>query len=130
MITPLYAAVLALLLVFLSARVIKQRLKHQVGLGDGGHPSLVRAIRVQGNFVEYVPFALLLLWMYEMMNGALIVIHVLGVALVIGRLLHAYGVSQENEIIKLRQAGMLTTFTVLIVSALLILVKYISVLMM
>ncbi|MBM6550150.1 MAPEG family protein [Marinomonas ostreistagni] len=130
MITPLYAAILALLLVVLSSRVIKQRMKHQVGLGDGGHSSLTRAIRVHGNFVEYVPFALLLIWMYEMMNGALILVHILGIALVIGRLLHAYGVSQQNEVIKFRQAGMFTTFAVLIVSAVLILLKYLTFLMM
>ena len=70
MFTPLYAALLALLFVVLSGRVIKQRLKHQVGLGDGGQPALVRAIRVHGNFIENVPLALLLLLMYEMMNGA------------------------------------------------------------
>ena len=123
MITPIYAALLALLYVFLSARVIKLRMKYQVGIGDGQQTLLTRAIRVQGNFGEYVPFALLLVWMYETLSGGLIVVHLLGIALLIGRLLHAYGVSQKQEVLKYRQIGMVMTFMVIVVSALLLLFK-------
>ncbi len=35
-------------------------------LGDGGDPALLQRIRVHANFVEYVPFALLLLALVEM----------------------------------------------------------------
>ena len=126
MITPFYAALLAFLFVFLSGRVIKLRLKYQVGIGDGEHPLLARAIRVQGNFGEYVPFALLLVWMYETMNGAPLLVHILGVALCVGRILHAYGVSQKNETLLFRQCGMVTTFAVMVISALSILLKYMS----
>ncbi|RUM52376.1 MAG: glutathione metabolism protein [Marinomonas sp.] len=123
MITPIYAALLALLYVYLSARVIKLRMKYQVGIGDGQQTLLTRAIRVQGNFGEYVPFALLLVWMYETLSGGPIVVHVLGSALLVGRLLHAYGVSQKHEVLKYRQIGMIMTFVVIVVSALLLLFK-------
>lgn len=123
MITPIYAALLALLYVYLSARVIKLRMKYQVGIGDGQQTLLTRAIRVQGNFGEYVPFALLLVWMYETLSGGPIVVHVLGGALLAGRLLHAYGVSQKHEVLKYRQIGMVMTFVVIVVSALLLLFK-------
>lgn len=124
MVTPFYAALLALFYVFLSGRVIKLRVKYQVGIGDGEHPLLTRAIRVQANFGEYMPFALLLVWMYETMNGALLLVHVFGMALCAGRLLHAYGVSQQKEELIFRQCGMVMTFSVIVVCALSILLKY------
>ena len=126
MITPIYAALLALLYVFLSARIIKLRVKYQVGIGDGDHPLLQRAIRVQANFGEYVPFALLLLWMYESMNGAPMLVLILGALLCVGRLLHAYGVSQKNETLKFRQAGMVITFIVILITAFSIILKYLG----
>ncbi|WP_417507896.1 MAPEG family protein [Marinomonas gallaica] len=126
MITPIYAALLAFLYVFLSARVIKLRLKYKVGIGDGEHTLLTRAIRVQANFSEYIPFALLLVWMYESMNGAPVLVHIFGAVLCIGRLLHSYGVSQQQEMLIFRQSGMVMTFAVLIVCAISILLKYVG----
>ncbi|SBS35888.1 Inner membrane protein YecN [Marinomonas aquimarina] len=124
MIAPFYAALLALLYVFLSARVIKLRLKYQVGLGDGEHVLLARAIRVQANFSEYIPFALLLVWMYEAMQGASWLVHMFGVLLCAGRILHAYGVSQQKEVLLYRQGGMVMTFTVIVVCSLSIILSY------
>jgi uncharacterized membrane protein YecN with MAPEG domain len=44
-------------------------------------------------------------------------LHVLGAALVVGRLLHAYGVSQAREQLQFRIAGMACTFAVLLTAA-------------
>jgi len=60
-ITALYAGVLGILLVVISARVSVLRGKFKVMFGDGGQDALMRAIRAQGNFTEYVPLALLLI---------------------------------------------------------------------
>ena len=59
-IVPVYAAIFAVMLVALSLRVAKTRGDVQIAIGDGGNIVLQRRIRVQGNFVEYVPMALLL----------------------------------------------------------------------
>jgi uncharacterized protein len=64
-ITALYAGVLGIILVLISVRVSVVRGKFKVMFGDGGQESLMRAIRGQGNFVEYVPLALLLVGMVE-----------------------------------------------------------------
>ena len=40
MITGLYASILALFFIYLAAQVIRLRLKHQVGIGDGNIPDL------------------------------------------------------------------------------------------
>ena len=124
MVTPIYAALLALLYIFLSLRVIRLRIAFKVGIGDGEHKQLTRAIRVQGNFGEYVPFVLLLLWMYETMNGAPLLVHILGILLCLGRVLHAYGVSQRRETLAFRQTGMVMTFLVMLICSACILIKY------
>ena len=66
----LYAALLGLILVYLSYRVVSYRVKYKVGIGDGGNTKLARAIRVQGNFVEYVPIALLLILPLALLSQA------------------------------------------------------------
>ena len=45
----------------LSMRMISNRVRARVNLLDGGDEALTRAMRVHGNFAEYVPFALLLM---------------------------------------------------------------------
>ena len=70
MITPLYAAVFGLVFVILSVRTLMLRRKHQVAIGDGKSAELQRAARVHGNFAEYVPLALLLIFFLEMQTAA------------------------------------------------------------
>jgi uncharacterized membrane protein YecN with MAPEG domain len=74
-------------------------------------------MRIHANFAEYVPFALLLATFIEMQGTRAGLIHLLCLALVAGRVIHAYGVSQEHENFRLRMAGMATTLTVLAVMA-------------
>lgn len=110
-ITALYAALLACLFIALSFRVIGQRISKRVALGDAGDAALRRRIRVHGNFAEYAPLALILLGLAESLSGPRMLLHGIGVALLAGRALHAYGVSQEPDILPLRQAGMVLTIT-------------------
>lgn len=117
--TALYAAIAVLLFVFLSARVIGARRDAKVSLGDGGNKTLRRRLRAHGNFAEYVPFAIILMGLAESQEAPIWILHLLGVALMAGRALHAYSVSSDPEPLKLRVAGMGITFTVLISAALL-----------
>lgn len=123
LITPTYAALLTILFIGLSVRTIKQRFRHQVAVGDGNQPELVRAMRAHANFAEYVPLALILMWMTEAVNYPSWVIHILGVMLVVGRFSHAYGIMQVNENLRFRQLGMLLTFLVLVTAAVFLLVS-------
>ena len=122
LITPIYAALLALLFIYLSIRVIKGREAHEVALGDGGHSALQRRVRVHANFAEYVPLALILIAMLEWLGGWGYLIHGLGIALLAGRLMHAFGVSQTKENLRYRVIGMVLTFITLLVGAIGILV--------
>ncbi len=122
MTTALYAALLGFMFVALSIKVIARRRRFQVGIGSNGQVSLERAIRVHANFAEYVPFALLLMFLAEYSGLAPLYLHILGAMLFIGRLSHAFGVQQIQEQLKFRVFGMLLTFGVLLLSAVAILV--------
>jgi uncharacterized membrane protein YecN with MAPEG domain len=111
-IVPVYASLFAIVYIYLATRVIGLRRTFQVALGHGGHSKLERSQRAHGNFAEYVPFALLLLTFVEMRGTSAVIVHLLCLALLAGRLLHAYNVSREREVIRLRVVAMATTFGV------------------
>ena len=117
-VTPLYAALCGLLLIFLSQRVIRLRRRFKVDLGDGGEPEMRRAMRVQANMVEYAPIALILLALAELQGHAFWLLHGLGVLLICGRLLHAFGVARAPENFRFRVAGMAVTFAAIAIASL------------
>ncbi|HSI21478.1 MAG TPA: MAPEG family protein [Methylophilaceae bacterium] len=121
-IVPLYAALLALLFVALSIRVIKTRRQERVAIGDGDNPRLRRAIGVHNNFAQYVPLALLLLAFVELAAAPILLVHILCLMLLIGRCVHAYGVSQNSENYRLRSIGIWLTFASIALAALYLLV--------
>lgn len=116
-ITAFYAALLALFFVFLSFRVIGWRRLQKVELGHGDDSQLLRRMRVHANFAEYVPFTLLLMAMAESMTAPRPLIHIAGLTLIAGRLMHAYSLSQTPHILRYRVGGMMLTFTALALSA-------------
>ena len=126
LITPAYAAICALVYVALSVRTLLLRRQGGVAIGDGNQPVLSRAIRAHANFSEYVPLALVLMFFLEVSGAAGGWMHVLGVLLVLGRVSHAFGVSQVEENYIYRVSGMALTFTVIISAAARILVQYLS----
>ena len=113
-IAAIYAGLCGLMLVALSAGVIRQRARARVSLGDGGDPGLIRWMRAQGNFVEYVPMALVLLALAEVQGAPRVALHALGGALLLGRALHAWGMVSGRDLHPARGAGMVLTFAVLI----------------
>lgn len=118
-VTPLYAAVLVLWFLILSLRVVQNRKSAKVSLGDGGNPLLQRAIRGHANFAEYVPLALLLLLILELSHFSIYLLHAIGIALVIARLLHGYALAFRAEFRFGRYWGAVLTFLVLIVESVL-----------
>lgn len=119
----LYAGLLTLLYIALTFRTIGARRRAQQALGDGGDRLLQRAMRAHGNFMEYVPLGLILLFMLQQQGAASWLIHLLGSALFLGRVIHAVGISQQPEPLKLRVTGMLLTLLTLFSSALLLIIN-------
>ncbi|MBH0056330.1 MAPEG family protein [Pseudoalteromonas sp. SWXJZ94C] len=120
MIISTYAALLAFYYIYLSFNVIKLRKAQQVSLGDNGEPSLQRAIRAHGNFMEYVPFAIILLFLVEYQGLASHYCHILGGMLLVGRVFHNSGIVEKN--MRFRQIGAVLTFLVIIISAFVMLI--------
>lgn len=118
-VTGFYASLLAVLFIYLSARVITARREARVEIGVGEDAELLRRSRVHANFAEYVPMALVVMALAESVKAPLAAIHVLGLMLLGGRLLHAYALSQTPHILRLRVWGMVLTFATLGIGALL-----------
>lgn len=117
-ITALYASLLVPLFLVLASRVIRARRGARIAVGDGGNRMLIRRMRVHANFAEYVPLSLLLLGLAESMGTSAWLLHGLGIALLGARLSHAFGMSQVEENFSFRVAGVITTFGVLGIAAL------------
>ncbi|MCA1766627.1 MAG: MAPEG family protein [Idiomarina sp.] len=116
-ITGLYAGVLTIIYLVLAAQIIRLRWKHRVGIGTGEADELNIAVRIHGNFIEYVPLALILFATMEVQNAPVGLLHGLGIALVIARLCHAVGLTRSAGVSLPRTIGVLTTFAVLLLSA-------------
>jgi uncharacterized membrane protein YecN with MAPEG domain len=112
--TSIIAAILTIVFIKLSFAVIGLRRKNKVGLGSGGYDDLERAIRAQGNFAEYVPIGLILIACLELNGAPWWLVILPGIALVIGRLIHAKGINEPPPNFSSRVLGMKFTFGTLI----------------
>jgi len=97
--------------------VIGLRRVARVALGDGGDSNLMRRMRIQANFAEYVPLALLLLALAEGQGSPAWAVNLLGLMLVAGRAIHACGVGSNTEARYCRVLGMAMTFAVLLTAS-------------
>ncbi len=125
LVSPVYVAFFALILVALSVRIMRLRGQLRVALGHGNEPKLERAARVHANYCEHVPISLLLIYLLETIAGSHYWIHILCIGLLIGRIVHAYGVSQVSENYRYRVTGMALTFAVIISASVGILLVYV-----
>ena len=90
-ITLFYGGLLALWFLALTVRVIQGRgAPGAASLGDGGDVMLQRRIRGHANFAEYVPLTLVLLGLLELSGTSTLVLHAIGAARLLGRLLPGY----------------------------------------
>jgi hypothetical protein len=93
----LWGGILGIMIFVMSVNVSRMRMDAQVSLGDGGNKDLNRAIRIHGNAVESVPLALVLMLLMASAGYAAWLLHILGIALVIFRAAHAYGLLTETD---------------------------------
>ncbi len=109
--TLLYAGLLALLSVLLANYVLYVRLRATAL--PKWQPNA--AERVQANFVENVPLALILLYLVEVAGAGTQFVHVCGVLLVVLRLLHAWGLARNEGANYPRLIGAQGTFVLMAV---------------
>jgi len=111
MISVLYLALAAIILIWLSFQVIKLRRSNKVKLGDGGNDALQGAIGAHSNASEYMPLTMLLLLGLEYNGGHVLLVHMAGVVFIVARVLHARALL--NDDLKNRVLGMQLTFGVM-----------------
>ena len=108
-VTPIYAGCFALLAVLLANQVLYVRLRPKT------EPVWrINAVeRVQANFIENVPLALLLLMIIELTGATNTVLHMLGGSLLVCRVLHAWGMSRNEGANYPRLIGAQGTFVLI-----------------
>ena len=108
------AGLLGILGAALALNVGRMRNVKKVSLGDGGDKELQAAIRAHGNFMEFVPICLILIYLvggdFQERAGA-----VMAIILVLARLAHAAGMLgyMRNG----RVIGAVSTITLMFVAA-------------
>ena len=117
-ITALYAGLIGLLLLATAVPISHLRYSRKISLGDGGDKELGRAIRVHGNLVEWGMPALVLLLVAELTRAPVLLLHACGIALVVGRVLHALGLSRRGGTSTGRMLGTALSWIVLLALAL------------
>jgi uncharacterized protein len=110
----IYAGIMGLIAIWLGYIVGNWRRATKVSIGDGGNIDLIRAMRGQANFVESVPLALILMVYMAMAGAPALAIHILGIALTIGRLIHGVHFSKPGQPAWQRSAGAGLTALVLL----------------
>ena len=117
-IAALYAGLNALVLLTLAFLVVRQRGKTGLGIGEGpAEGPLHRAIRAHGNAVENVPVILVLLVILELSGASVLLLHGVGAGLLLGRVLHGFGLSRSGGESLPRLVGTVLTWIALIAAA-------------
>lgn len=89
LITAFYAGLNALILIWLTANVVRFRSAGKISLGDNGDPAVFKAIRGHANATETMPIMLIMLTLAELIGAPAVAIHLAGGLFTIGRILHA-----------------------------------------
>lgn len=113
-ITAFYGGLLGITFMYLSILVIRGRRSKKISLGDGGDQHFLGVIRAHANFAEYVPLILVLMLVAEINLANSWLLHSVGTALLLGRIIHAYGLRHHSGLSWQRISGMVLTFAALI----------------
>jgi hypothetical protein len=116
LITALWAGLNGLLAVVLAVNVSRHRARLRIGVGDGGNPEMLQAIRLHANNAEYVALALVLLAIDEMAGAPALAVHVLGALLLFGRILHAVGLGRSTGTTTARAVGVTFTWIMILLA--------------
>lgn len=113
----LYAGINGLLLLLLSIWVVRRRVTTKTVILDEGKDEMVRAIRAHANASEYIPIGLLLIAALVLVKGSILVVHVVGITLTLGRIIHAFGLTRSSGLSSARLVGMLLTWIAILVGS-------------
>lgn len=111
--TLIFAAIAALVNLWLGIRCGRVRAAEKISHGDGGNPLLQRRMRAQLNFAENTPLVVILTLLLEISLGHPLWLTIVAVVYIIARILHALGMDSETGS-WMRTAGVAITMLVII----------------
>ena len=118
--TAIYCSLLAIWLFVLSIRVIGLRGNPAfafIAQGKGDEELLNRAIRAQGNLIEYAPIMLFILFFLEASGVPELAVRILGDSFLLGRLMHGAAMGFMRSNMPLRVGGTALTLLPLLAGA-------------
>ncbi len=115
-ISLLTASILGLIYLGLCYNVVQHRIK-EIKQVDFDQAVLDRMVRVQCNFIEYVPIVLILLFLLENAGAKYYILLGVSIGLVVGRILHAWGLASKAGTSFGRYYGTLLTWLSLLTAS-------------
>jgi uncharacterized membrane protein YecN with MAPEG domain len=115
--TGMFAAALMTLQIVLMGLVIGRRGNNNVLIGTGGVDAVERAVRAHGNLIENAPMLLVCLALIELIGGSDTWVLALGSAFLIGRLMHAIGLSISLGVTVWRFIGTVGSMITMLIAA-------------
>ena len=115
-ITLAVTAILVLLSIPMAISVGMRRVKTGILLLHGDDDTLLRLIRAHGNFVEYVPLALLALAGAEVSGAAPWLVASCGIVLILARVIHYFGLRASAESKGRAVGALLTTVSMFVLA--------------
>ena len=95
-ITALYLAIFALFASGLYVMCGRIRAPQRISLGDGGREDLQLAMRRHANFVENVPYFMIMMCALELNGAGSAVLYGLGLAMLFMRVMHVIGFKADR----------------------------------
>ncbi|HYD26257.1 MAPEG family protein [Brevundimonas sp.] len=117
-----WSGLLILVLIVLSVRVVMTRRRQRVILGDGGDEVMIVAARRFGNAAEYTPVAIAALILLALIGWQAWIIHLIGAAFFVGRVVHPLGLAFGKGPPPARVIGMTLTWLPLLAAAVLLVI--------
>lgn len=117
-VTLLYACLLGLVGLVLGGLVGRTRGAANVSLGEGGRTDLLEAMRRHANWVENVPFAVVLMALIEINGASKTWLHALGLVLLVARIVHPFGLDASIMMRPARFVGAAGTFLMMLAAIL------------
>lgn len=113
-VSGIWFALFTILYVLLTLHVVRMRWVTKTGLGTGEDRRMLKAVRIHGNFAEYIPLIFIGLVLLELRGVSTTWLHIFYGAAFSGRLLITMGITKTGNFSPYRFVGNNLTFIVLL----------------
>lgn len=104
----------SLFYILLTLNVVRMRWATKTGLGVGEDRRMLKAVRVHGNFAEYIPLVFIGIILMEVRGAGSTWLHSLYAAAFLARILITFGITKTSNFSPYRFLGNCLTYIVLL----------------